>query len=580
MTDRHTTIRASQLRNLSITAEDLSPNSITGDKLVDGTISGAKLVIGTIAETSLDISNDPVDGYYLKYTTASGMEWAEGGGGVSDHGSLTGLEDDDHSQYVKSDGTRSFTGTVSGVTPTADAHLATKAYADSLSSLPTGSIMGWMMDTPPDGWLECDGSAVSKTVYASLYAVISGTYGEAGDNFNLPDLRGEFLRGWDHTTGNDPDAASRTDRGDGTTGDNVGTKQADEFESHTHEVTAGGSGGSSGIYACNQAYTIPTQATGGNETRPRNVAVMWCIKYTTAALGLTTDHGDLTGLSDDDHTQYFLVDGTREGTGNFTTSGSVTIYNNKRYRAKDSGGTIRRVAYLSDTDQMIYGDVNINQNYYRCLDDHVFQTYTGGVFTRMHISPVVGIALYDDVTISAGNNLTISSGTVTIGSAGTLEAGQDSPTGSGVLGYNGYFYATRVYNAVYNDIADFQELADELIYGKCYYDTLEGARICNTRCQKSVIGIASDTYGFGVGKQEGSAPFAIAGWVLANVDQEYEPGDVLTNDENGNLTLMTEEEKCKFPERIVAIYKKKEKEKFCGPDNEIEVKDRHWVKVK
>jgi len=49
---------------------------------------------------------------------------------VTDHGGLTGLGDDDHTQYTKADGTRAFTGTVSGVTPTANAHLATKQYVD------------------------------------------------------------------------------------------------------------------------------------------------------------------------------------------------------------------------------------------------------------------------------------------------------------------------------------------------------------------------------------------------------------------------------------------------------------------
>jgi hypothetical protein len=242
----------------------------------------------------------------------------------------------------------------------------------------------------------------------------------------------------------------------------------------------------------NEFSTDGTLAGNSDSAVPTEKAVKTYVDTVSGAIsGGVSDHGALTGLTDDDHTQYLLADGTREVAGDFTISGTITI-----------------------------------------------------------------------------------------GSAGTLEAEQDSPTGSGVLGYNGYFYATRVYNAVYNDIADFQELTDELVYGKCYYDTLEGARICNIRCQKSVIGIASDTYGFGVGKQEDAAPFAIAGWVLANVNQEYEPGDVLTNDENGNLTLMTDEEKCKFPERIVAIYKKKEKEKFWGPNNEIEVKGRHWVKVK
>lgn len=149
---------------------------------------------------------------------------------------------------------------------------------------------------------------------------------------------------------------------------------------------------------------------------------------------------------------------------------------------------------------------------------------------------------------------------------------------------NAFFKADKVWNSVWNDLADFQLLNDKLEYGKCYFDTKDGARICNERCQMSVIGIASDTYGFGVGagaNPEREVPIAVAGWVLAFVDQEYECGTPLTNDESGNLTAMTREEKLEYPERIVALYKRKEMEEFWGPEgSKIEVKGRHWVKVK
>jgi hypothetical protein len=127
MADRGTSIRASQLRNFSITAEDIQNNSLTGNKLIDSTVSGAKIADGTITEAKLDISNEPADGYYLQYTDASGFTWSAGtvsggGGGVSDHGALTGLENDDHSQYVLADGSRAITGdqTISGSLTTGD----------------------------------------------------------------------------------------------------------------------------------------------------------------------------------------------------------------------------------------------------------------------------------------------------------------------------------------------------------------------------------------------------------------------------------------------------------------------------
>jgi hypothetical protein len=141
--------------------------------------------------------------------------------------------------------------------------------------------------------------------------------------------------------------------------------------------------------------------------------------------------------------------------------------------------------------------------------------------------------------------------------------------------------AAKVWNAVWNDIVDFQKLDDKIRYGKCYYDSDTGAKICNKQCQKSVIGIASDTFGFALGIGNGQIPIAVTGWVLAYVDKEYERGTPLTNDKNGNLTEMVLEEKHNFPERIVGIYKKKEKAITWGLEGlEIKVNGRHWIKVK
>ncbi len=152
------------------------------------------------------------------------------------------------------------------------------------------------------------------------------------------------------------------------------------------------------------------------------------------------------------------------------------------------------------------------------------------------------------------------------------------------LHLNGEFKADRVWNAVWNDVADYQLLCDELVPGKCYFDTKDGAKICTERCQMSVIGIASDTFGYGVGNGANpnrEVPIGVAGWVLAYVDQEYECGTPLTNDEFGNLTAMTKQEKMEYPERIVGLYKRKEMDEFWGPEgSKITVNGRHWVKIK
>lgn len=59
--------------------------------------------------------------------------------------------------------------------------------------VPTGAILAWGTDTPPAGWLLCDGAAVSEATYADLFAVIAHDYGDpGGGNFNLPNLKGKI----------------------------------------------------------------------------------------------------------------------------------------------------------------------------------------------------------------------------------------------------------------------------------------------------------------------------------------------------------------------------------------------------
>lgn len=170
-----------------------------------------------------------------------------------------------------------------------------------------GSVQAYMGTTAPAGWLMCDGSTVSRTTYANLYAVIGDKcgQGDGSTTFELPDLRGRFLRGWDNSAGNDPDAGSRIAMDGNTgaaTGDNVGSYQADAMQGHRHET--GGSGskeflytrGSGGVYSnpfvagsVVDRTTSPqldpiTDGSNGtprttSETRPANLAVAYIIKY-------------------------------------------------------------------------------------------------------------------------------------------------------------------------------------------------------------------------------------------------------------------------------------------------------------
>ena len=158
--------------------------------------------------------------------------------------------------------------------------------AYEVNSAEVGDVIIRLTSIVPSGCLEQDGSAINRTTYANLYAILGTTYG-AGDGsttYNLPDLRGYTLRGWDHGAGVDPDAATRTDRGDGTTGDYVGTKQADAFKLHSHTTQTYYHPSTNLIIASGTAVGADTaasgtDATGGNETRMINMNVMFCIKY-------------------------------------------------------------------------------------------------------------------------------------------------------------------------------------------------------------------------------------------------------------------------------------------------------------
>lgn len=136
----------------------------------------------------------------------------------------------------------------------------------------TGAVTQYAGSTAPSGYKECNGDAISRTTYSDLYAIIGTTFGAGNGSttFNLPDLRGEFVRGWDHERGVD-------------TGRAIGSTQAEQMPAHTHSYTypitsgAGAPGGSGG-----GTTTGTTGSAGGtdnsSELRPRNVALMFIIK--------------------------------------------------------------------------------------------------------------------------------------------------------------------------------------------------------------------------------------------------------------------------------------------------------------
>tara|TARA_E500000318_G_scaffold53611_1_gene49894 strand:- start:279 stop:779 length:501 start_codon:yes stop_codon:yes gene_type:complete len=137
--------------------------------------------------------------------------------------------------------------------------------------VPIASIHAFATQTVPDGYLICDGSAVSRTEYSDLFDALGTVWGEADGSttFNIPDLRGEFLRGFDAGRGAD---AGRV----------FASGQLDEFKEHVHEIGVLSEVGQLGsnLTVLREAGVAGdnTLPAGGNETRPRNVAVTYAIK--------------------------------------------------------------------------------------------------------------------------------------------------------------------------------------------------------------------------------------------------------------------------------------------------------------
>ncbi len=176
---------------------------------------------------------------------------------------------------------------------------------------PLGSVVAYTgsQDPPPDGltggavWLLCDGRALDQHLYPELFKLIGNSFGNGTTNnpthiqnaFNIPDLRGRFVRGTDDmggaAAGNDPDAASRTAMmtggNTGQTANKVGSLQADGFAGHTHSYVGkyqeakDGTGFKGWGFDSNShtgAQVFMMSSTGGSETRPRNAYLNYIIR--------------------------------------------------------------------------------------------------------------------------------------------------------------------------------------------------------------------------------------------------------------------------------------------------------------
>jgi len=174
--------------------------------------------------------------------------------------------------------------------PTTALQASTKQYVDTV--MPSGMIMPFAGTSAPTSWLACNGAAISRSTYATLYNAIGTTWGtgDGSTTFNVPDLRGMFLRG----TGTNATGSSS-----GAVGPSVGAYAADTYLNHTHTdsghthtiaqsnsslvwnttSTSGSFVNATGSTTTSTGTAnIQASTTGGTETKPKNYGVLYIIK--------------------------------------------------------------------------------------------------------------------------------------------------------------------------------------------------------------------------------------------------------------------------------------------------------------
>lgn len=140
------------------------------------------------------------------------------------------------------------------------------------------------------GWMVCDGRALRAASYPQLYAALGTIHGNGGQDgmFQLPDLRGVFVRGVDNGSGADPDLSSRLSPNGKGAYTGVGSIQLDALHTHTHAYASPKTAvtsdqtGKAYVVSDQDARTTdiePQAAVSDNETRPRNVAAHYIIRY-------------------------------------------------------------------------------------------------------------------------------------------------------------------------------------------------------------------------------------------------------------------------------------------------------------
>ena len=251
--------------------------------------------------------------------------------------------------------------------------------------------------------------------------------------------------------------------------------------------------------------------------------------------------------------------------GNLTVNGTTTTIDTTSLLIEDNIVILNKNQTGTPASSLVSGlevergdDVNY-QFMFRELDDTfvIGQSDSLQAVATRQDSPVAdAIPVWNDVVKRFdSSSVTISGSTITGTLSGTatsanqvrgvnFHADDVNPSGTTRLNMDGYFYATRVYNAVYNDLAEFMFKAEDAEPGDVIVQTKNGLVPSNKRGDRAVIGVYSDTYGYALGSEDSDdkIPIGIYGRVLVKVREELKIGDLLISDVGGFATKATKEE--------------------------------------
>ena len=434
-----------------------------GVNSTDGSIGvfGSPIVAaGTISLTISSVGLDKLDdggatgGEVLTYNASTG-EWTPGFGGssgiipnilVGNGGTtytLTNYTNDTESNYLVfvggvaqrpvTDFNISGSSIIFGSTIPSGVQILVYSVINiatlNLDATPIGTVSWFAASAAPTSYLECSGGVVAISEYLDLYNVIGkkfNTGGEGASNFRLPDLRGEFIRGWDHGRNVN-------------TGRVFGSNESDAFKSHNHLIASNVTGNSyplssnylavtenlaSGLllnenfeYQLRGTSDVPdsyvTSNAGGVETRPRNVALLPCIKAQKTVTGnvntlnfIEKPAGPTNGqvLTYNGSTSTWVASAATVASSNITSGTAVTLTNQTSVDFTGIPSTAKKITIMFD-------GVSTTANSSSCL----IQIGSGSIDSTGYTSRIYGVTTNTN-TSTTGVIVTDAASTAVFGS--------------------------------------------------------------------------------------------------------------------------------------------------------------------